>query len=80
FSLSLDNMVAGTGLGLLDFPPVFSAAVFGTITFLMSYVGLYLGKGAARFIPIRSDLLTGMGLLIVAVMLALGFPHLAYPD
>ena len=72
-SLSLDNMVAGTGLGLLGFPPVFSAAVFGTITALMSFVGLQLGRVAARFIPIRSDLLTGIGLLIVAVVLALGY-------
>jgi putative Mn2+ efflux pump MntP len=71
-SLSLDNMIAGTGLGLLGFPPVFSAAIFGAITALMSFVGLQLGRGAARFIPIRSDLLTGIGLLIVAVMLALG--------
>ncbi|GHO96451.1 hypothetical protein KSF_064990 [Reticulibacter mediterranei] len=72
-SLSLDNMVAGTGLGLLGFPTVLSAAVFGTITALMSFVGLQLGRVAARFIPIRSDLLTGIGLLIVAVVLVLGY-------
>lgn len=72
-SLSLDNMVGGTGLGLLGFPPVFSAAVFGAITALMSFVGLQLGRAAARFIPIRSDLLTGIGLLIVATVLALGY-------
>jgi putative Mn2+ efflux pump MntP len=72
-SLSLDNMVAGTGLGLLGFPSVFAAAVFGTITALMSLVGLQIGRVAARFIPIRSDLLTGIGLLIVAIMLALGY-------
>jgi manganese efflux pump family protein len=71
-SLSLDNMIAGTGLGLLGFPPVFSAAVFGAITALTSFVGLQLGRVAARFIPIRSDLLTGIGLLIVAAVLALG--------
>jgi len=39
----------------------------------MSFVGLQLGRVAARFIPIRSDLLTGIGLLIVAVVLALGY-------
>ena len=72
-SLSLDNLLAGTGLGLLGFTPVFSAAVFGTITALMSFVGLQLGGAAARFIPIRSDLLSGMGLSIVAVVLALGY-------
>jgi manganese efflux pump family protein len=72
-SLSLDNLLAGTSLGLLGFSPVFSAAVFGTITALMTFVGLQLGGVAARFIPIRSDLLSGMGLLIIAVVLALGY-------
>src|SRR5437764_14454997 len=41
-SLSLDNIVAGTGLGLLCFPPVLSAAVFGSIPSLMPFVGLQL--------------------------------------
>jgi putative Mn2+ efflux pump MntP len=72
-SLSLDNMIAGTGLGLFGFPPVFSATVFGIITALMSLVGLQLGKVVARFIPLRSDLLIGIGLLIVAVVLGLGY-------
>ena len=72
-SLSLDNLFAGTGLGMLGFPPVFTAAVFGMITALMTFVGLQLGGVAARFIPIRSDLLSGMGLSIMAVVLALGY-------
>jgi Putative manganese efflux pump len=72
-SLSLDNLLAGTGLGMLGFPPVFTAVVFGTITALMTFVGLQLGGIAARFIPIRSDLLSGMGLSIMVVVLVLGF-------
>ena len=67
------HMVAGTGLGLLGFSPVFSAAVFGTITAVMTFVGLQLGGVAARIIPIRSDLLSGVGLLIVAIVLFLGY-------
>jgi manganese efflux pump family protein len=72
-TLSLDNLLAGTGLGMLGFPPVFTAAVFGTITALMTFVGLQLGGVVARFIPIRSDLLSGAGLSIVAVVLVLGY-------
>ena len=72
-SLSLDNLLAGTGLGMLGFPPVFTAAVFGTMTVLMTFVGLQLGGAVARFIPIRSDLLSGAGLSIVAVVLVLGY-------
>jgi manganese efflux pump family protein len=72
-SLSLDNLLAGTGLGMLGFPPVFTAAVFGTMTVLMTFVGLQLGGVVARFIPIRVDLLSGAGLSIMAVVLALGY-------
>lgn len=72
-SLSLDNLLAGTGLGMLGFPPVFTAAGFGAITALMTFLGLQIGGVAARFIPIRSDLLSGVGLSIMAVVLALGY-------
>jgi manganese efflux pump family protein len=70
-SLSLDNLLAGASLGLLGFSPVLSAAIFAAITALMSLVGLYLGRAAGRLIPIRSDLLSGIALVIMAVVLAL---------
>ena len=72
-SLSLDNLLAGTRLGMLGFPPVFTAAVFRTMTAIMTFIGLQLGGVVARFIPIRSDLLSGAGLAIMAVVLALGY-------
>ncbi len=72
-SLSLDNLLAGTGLGMLGFPAVFTAVVFGAMTILMTFVGLQLGGVVARFIPIRSDLLSGAGLSIMAVVLVLGY-------
>jgi putative Mn2+ efflux pump MntP len=72
-SLSLDNLLAGTGLGMLGFPPVVTAAVFGTMTALTTFVGLQLGGVVARFIPLRPDLLSGMGLAIMAVVLVLGY-------
>src|SRR5919106_2433996 len=72
-SLSLDNLLAGTGLGMLGFPPVFTAAVFGTMTVLITFVGLQLGGAVARFTPLRSDLLSGAGLSIMAVVLVLGY-------
>jgi hypothetical protein len=39
----------------------------------MTFVGLQLGGVAARFVLIRSDLLSGMGLSIMAVVLALEY-------
>jgi putative Mn2+ efflux pump MntP len=70
--LSVDNVVAGTSLGLLGYSPWVAPPLFGAITVLMTFVGLQLGRAAAHFINIRSDLLTGVTLIIMAVVLGLG--------
>src|SRR5439155_26522268 len=72
-SLSLDNLLAGTSLGMLGFSAVLSAAIFAAITTMMSFAGLCLGRVTGRLIPVRSDLLSGIVLIIMAVVLALEF-------
>jgi putative Mn2+ efflux pump MntP len=70
--LSIDNVVAGTSLGLLGYSPWIAPPLLGVITTLMTLVGLQLGRAAARRIRIRSDLLTGVALVIMAAVLGLG--------
>jgi putative Mn2+ efflux pump MntP len=70
--LSLDNVVAGTSLGLLGFSPWLAPPLFGVMTALMTLVGLQLGRVLARFIHIRSDLLTGVALLVMAALVEQG--------
>jgi putative Mn2+ efflux pump MntP len=70
--LSVDNVVAGTSLGLLGFSPWVAPPLFGSTTALMSIAGLALGRVAGRIIRIRPDLLTGTALVIMAPLLALG--------
>jgi putative Mn2+ efflux pump MntP len=72
-SLSVDNLLAGTGLGLLGFSPVIPAVTFGVMTAMMSLVALCLGRAAVKAIPIRSDLLSGVSLVTAAVVLPLVF-------
>ena len=72
-SLSLDNLFAGASLGLLGMSPWFSATVFGVITAVMSLIGLQVGRVAARMIRIRSDLLSGIVLIMAAVALPFVF-------
>lgn len=72
-TLSLDNLFAGASLGILGLSPWFSAAVFGVMTAVMSLGGLLLGRAAARLIRIRSDLLSGVTLIIAAAALPLWF-------
>jgi putative Mn2+ efflux pump MntP len=68
--LSADNVLAGTSLGLLGFSPWLAAPIFGAITALMAFLGLQIGRVAAHVIPIRSDLLTGVALVVMATVLA----------
>lgn len=73
-SLSVDNLLAGTGLGVLGFSPVIPAVTFGLMTVVMSFAGLCVGRVAARVIPIRADLLSGISLVTAAIVLPIAFP------
>jgi manganese efflux pump family protein len=72
-TLSLDNLLAGASLGILGLSPWLSTAVFGAMTAVLSLVGLQLGRAVARLIRIRSDLVSGVTLIIAAVTLPLVF-------
>lgn len=73
--LSLDNLVAGAGLGLAGLSPVVPALLFGLITFVMSLIGLQLGQTVASLIKIRIrwEFVTGGALILEAVLLGLGW-------
>src|SRR5215510_12440113 len=51
-SLSLDNLVAGTTLGMVGFPLLLSVTVIGAMSALLSFVGLRLGSMAVSFLRI----------------------------
>jgi manganese efflux pump family protein len=71
--LSVDNVAAGASLGLLGFSPWLAPPVFGMITFVMSVAGHQIGRTAAHFVPrIRTDLLTGIAFVAMAVFLVIG--------
>jgi putative Mn2+ efflux pump MntP len=72
-TLSLDNLLAGASLGILGLSPWLSTAIFGIMTAIMSLIGLQLGRAVARLIRIRSDLLSGVALIMAAVTLPLVF-------
>lgn len=72
-ALSVDNLIAGTGLGLLGISPVVPAIGFGLVTAVMSFAGLWVGRAAVRVIPVRADLLSGVSLLAAAVVLPIVF-------
>jgi putative Mn2+ efflux pump MntP len=67
--LSADNIVAGTSLGLLGASPWLAPLVFGVTTTVMAFIGLQIGRAAAGFLRIRSDLLTGAALVVMATVM-----------
>jgi putative Mn2+ efflux pump MntP len=71
--LSVDNVAAGAALGIAGFSPWLAPPLFGAITFGMSVAGHQIGRTAAHFIPrIRTDLLTGLAFVAMAVFLVVG--------
>jgi putative Mn2+ efflux pump MntP len=70
--LSLDNVIAGTGLGMMGMSPLVPATLFGVITTLMTLVGLQVGLVVSRIIPVRPrwDVVVGVALIIEAFVLA----------
>jgi putative Mn2+ efflux pump MntP len=74
--LSVDNVAAGTALGLAGYSPWLAPIVFAVITFAMSLAGHQIGRTVASFVDfiprINTDLLTGIGFAAIAVLMALG--------
>jgi putative Mn2+ efflux pump MntP len=74
--LSVDNVAAGTALGLAGYSPWLAPILFAFITFGMSLAGHQIGRTVAHFfdfVPrINTDLLTGIVFASIAVLMALG--------
>ena len=71
--LSVDNVAAGASLGLLGYSPWLAPPLFGMVTFVISIVGHQIGRTASGFIPrIRTDLVTGIVFVTLAVFLVMG--------
>jgi manganese efflux pump family protein len=65
-SLSLDNLVAGAGLGANGYPVLWSAAIIGFVCTAMSLGGLFLGEQVRRLLPESPGALAGAWLVLIA--------------
>jgi manganese efflux pump family protein len=66
-SLSLDNLVAGTTLGMIGFPLLLSVTIIGAMSALLSLAGLRLGRTAVNLLRIRAELIGGVVLIFIAL-------------
>jgi putative Mn2+ efflux pump MntP len=68
--LSLDNLVAGFALGIMQMPIAASAAAIGAISGLMSLAGLRCGALIGRVIPTRAERVGGAALILLSLAMA----------
>ena len=66
-SLSLDNLIAGTTLGMIGFPILLSVTIIGVMSSVLSLAGLRLGHTAINFLRVRGDLIGGVVLVVIAL-------------
>lgn len=66
-SLSLDNLVAGTSLGMIGFPILLSVAIIGAMSALFAFFGLKLGKTSVNLFPARAEMIGGVVLIFIAL-------------
>jgi putative Mn2+ efflux pump MntP len=69
-ALSLDNLLAGAGVGFLGFPVVPSALVLGAMSAAVCLVGLHLGSSIVRWVPLRAEAIAGLAFIAIAILLA----------
>ncbi len=69
-SLSLDNLVAGFGLGAIQMPILLTAALIGLMSGAMSLAGLHLGTLIGRAMPARAARTGGAAITVLAIALA----------
>ncbi len=65
-SLSIDNLVAGAGLGTSGYPVLLCAALIGLVCAAMSLAGLFLGEWVRRRLPGSSSAFAGAWLVLIA--------------
>lgn len=70
-SLSLDNMVAGASLPVLKLPLAVSLITIGVTSGLMSLLGFRLASLAVHRLKLKTELLGGIALVLIALSLAL---------
>jgi putative Mn2+ efflux pump MntP len=66
-SLSLDNVIAGAGIGVAGYPLLQSALIVGSLSAALACAGLYAGGWLRRFLPDRIELAVGAYLSVLAI-------------
>ena len=66
-TLSLDNLVAGASLGLIGFRVLISIAIIGSMSSLMSALGMMLARTAVNWLRVKTELFAGVVLVFIGL-------------
>ncbi len=66
-TLSIDNVIAGAGIGIAGYPLAMSALIVGSVSAAMACAGLYAGHWFKRFLPQRIEIAVGAYLSVIAI-------------
>lgn len=69
-ALSLDNLVVGFGLGLLQAPILLAAGFMGLSSLVLTVIGLELGRRLGKRLGERSELFSGLVLVAAGIFVA----------
>lgn len=67
--MSLDNLLAGIGLGTSGYPVISASLAVGICAGVMSLVGVLLGDRVRKLVPKRIELVSGTYMIALAVFL-----------
>lgn len=69
FLMSMDNLVAGVGLGTSGYPVYSTAVIVGLCAATMCFAGVIIGDRLRRFIPGKIEIASGLYLIGMAVFI-----------
>jgi len=68
---SIDALAVGLSLAFLKFPIISSVIMIGSVTFLLSFFGLYLGNSIGKFFEKKVEMIGGVILIIIGIRILL---------
>ena len=71
---SIDALAVGITLSLLRIPIVTAAVIIGLVTFVLSYIGVFIGKNFGHFFENKIEALGGI--ILIGIGLKILFEHL----
>lgn len=71
FATSIDALVVGLSISMLEMPIIISVSIIGIITFIISFIGVYLGKHYCCVLGNKAEILGGIVLIAIGVKIVL---------